>query len=142
MRDLLSDCGVSVCTPVMCLIVALTLLIFDGLLVVADKMCLRIQSDVRAMGVLMIAEKIATNKIILMLPLGCKNEHSLPSQLHLLSPVANDDLGSSHVALVYNVSQEPSSGLVSVYVTDWINNIMMMFVASETTRSTLGKASE
>jgi hypothetical protein len=66
------------------------------------------------MGVLMIAEKIATNRIILALPLGWMNEHSLPSQLHLLSPVANGDLGSMHVGLVRSASQEPSSGLVSV----------------------------
>ncbi len=58
------------------------------------------QSAASAMGVLMMAEKMATNRMIFMLPLGCTKAHvaSVSLHAHLASPVAKGDFSWRHSA--------------------------------------------
>ena len=73
-------------------------------------------------GTLIMADKIATNKTMVLLSDGSMNlqvpDSPLEVHRHLLSPFPKDDFGASQVSLAVNKLQEPSSGLERVYVID------------------------
>ena len=76
--------------------------------------CRRIQSTSNAIGVEMIAQKMATNNTTLICDDGSMNLQCSASdtQAHLESPVEYEDRAASQDAVFLKLSHEPSSGFV------------------------------
>jgi hypothetical protein len=97
-----------------------------------------------AIGVLNAADKIATNITTVMSSDGSTKLQELSALLHwhLLPLVPNEDFGSWHSDGDVYVEQEPSSGLVTLYITDCTNSMLTTWTARDKTRNDRGQLAE
>jgi len=97
-----------------------------------------------AIGVLKTADNIATNITTVMSLDGSlkRQESSALFHWHLSLDVPNYDFGSRHSDCDVYVEQEPSSGLVTLYITDCTNSMQITWTTRDRTRRDRGQLAE